>query len=699
MPVEALPQFAAGAVYFRKSNPPPDEWERDYQTASRDGLNVFRHWFLWGAIETAPGQFDWADYDRQLELGAKYGLGAVIAEHLTAPEWLYALVPDAFHVGANGQIIRSNMSASSATGFGAACLDNSAVRDRAAGFLTELARRYKGHPGLMGYDVQNEFHYFRDCFCRATMEKFRLWLREKYKELSAVNRAWRRYSYTDWTQIQPPRQLGPYPECLDWIIFRKEGMYESVQWKIDLIKAADPDALITGHGEASSLNNFTLCGSDEWRAAEKVAVYGMTYVQERHGTEAWKQLHCADLVRAGSRGKPWWHAEFQGGPVWINPFAHTQLRNRKKYDGRMVSAEDIRIWSFLSIAGGARGILSPRWRPLLDGHLFGAYGFYGSDGLPTERSDMLSAIARWANDPAQEDFFQSKPQKGELGLLVLPESLAFKTLLGQDIDSGVFDKAISGAYKAFYDNNIPVDFVDIADINQYQFLFLAYPVMGYRKHFDLLTAWVKAGGKLICQGCPAYFGEDGHVGVRQPNFDLDAFFGCTETGVEFLPDISRDIHFNYRGMPVDGRMYQQRYAVTDAAALGDYQDGGVAAAEKTHGAGKSLLIGTFPSAAYYEDSSDANRAFFAELYRWGGYTRQIIVSNPAVHARLFQGKSLYVMLINPGDRQTGCSVALTRYPSVRCVRVLWGDAPRCEGNRIDALVGAKDVLIFEIAVC
>ena len=63
-----LPQVPFGAVYFRKSNPPQQDWERDYKTAAEDGLNVFRHWFMWSAIERAPGKFDWDDYDRQLDL-------------------------------------------------------------------------------------------------------------------------------------------------------------------------------------------------------------------------------------------------------------------------------------------------------------------------------------------------------------------------------------------------------------------------------------------------------------------------------------------------------------------------------------------------------------------------------------------------------------------------------------------------------
>lgn len=64
----ADPVFPYGAVYFRKSNPPEADWARDHQNAAKLGMNVFRHWFLWSAIEVAPGQFDWRDYDRMMDL-------------------------------------------------------------------------------------------------------------------------------------------------------------------------------------------------------------------------------------------------------------------------------------------------------------------------------------------------------------------------------------------------------------------------------------------------------------------------------------------------------------------------------------------------------------------------------------------------------------------------------------------------------
>ena len=82
--VNQLPQFPYGAVYFRKSNPPKEDWATDYGTAAQDGMNIFRHWFLWSAIEIAPGVYDWSDYDRQLDLAAENGIKTIIAEFISA---------------------------------------------------------------------------------------------------------------------------------------------------------------------------------------------------------------------------------------------------------------------------------------------------------------------------------------------------------------------------------------------------------------------------------------------------------------------------------------------------------------------------------------------------------------------------------------------------------------------------------------
>jgi hypothetical protein len=131
----------------------------------------------------------------------------------------------------------------------------------------------------------------------------------------------------------------------------------------------------------------------EWRSASEVDIWGFTWVASRKGNEPWKQFHAVDLVRAGARGKPFWHAEAQAGPLWMQP----QVIHRAREDGRITDEKDVRLWNLISCAGGATGILYPRWRPLLDGPLFGAFGAFGMDGSVTPRATMAGRVARWAN--------------------------------------------------------------------------------------------------------------------------------------------------------------------------------------------------------------------------------------------------------------------------------------------------------------
>ena len=280
-------QLPYGAVYFRKSNPPREDWERDYAQASRDGYNIFRHWFMWGAIETAPGVYDWEDYDRQMELGERYGIKAIIAEMTTCvPEWGFTRYPEALCENADGRKSKSEMSVSCSVGgfYEGVCLDTAIGRELTGNFLEALAKRYKGHPSLLGYDVWNECNYSHDyCYCKDTKQMFRAWLKVRYGTLDALKEAWHRYSLTSWEEVQPPPKLALYTECNDWLLFRKEQAYHQMKWKTERLRAADPDCLITAHGTAQSLENMALGGSDEWMAGEQVEVYGLTFVQSRKG--------------------------------------------------------------------------------------------------------------------------------------------------------------------------------------------------------------------------------------------------------------------------------------------------------------------------------------------------------------------------------------------------------------------------------
>ena len=688
--------FPYGAVYFRKSNPPEQDWARDHATAARLGMNTFRHWFMWEAIEVAPGKYDWSDYDRMMDLAAKNGIKVVIAEFVTsAPEWVFDKYPHARFKGSDDSVIYSGVSGSSATGgFPGLCLDNEDVKALAEKFLVALVERYKNHPATLGYDVWNENTYGGGapqrmyCYCEATQRKYRDWLRGRYGTLDALGKVWHRYSYADWNNVHPPRNFAGYPESLDWLDFRVDDAFRLMKWRTDLVRKLDHKNKVVAHGVAGTLESLPSSMHNEWRSAELVDTWGLTWIAARKGNELWKQFHALDLVRGGSRGKPFWHAEAQAGPLWMQP----QVINRKREDGRIPDEKDVRLWNLIDCAGGATGILYPRWRPLLDGPLFGAFGAFGMDGSVTPRAEMTGQVARWAN--AHPEIWRSRPVKGDIGLVFAPESEMFNYV--QQGSTSQYAQSIRGAYQAFFDNNIQADFVHIDNIQEYPVIYLPYPVMLKSGSAKKLMEYVRGGGALVSEGLPGYFGDHGKVGTVQPNDELDRMFGAKESYVEFTPDILDNLTMKVRGSQIYGRYFLQAYSPAGGAVAGNYEDGRVAAIEHEFGKGKALLIGSFPGGGYYLHHSASGKAFFAGLLAWAKAEPRLHTDAPGAQARLHTGAGgSYLYVVNP-DRAAR-KVAVMLGSAFESGEDVWGGRKvTVKGRSVEVEVGDRDVAVIHL---
>jgi beta-galactosidase len=689
--------FPYGAVYFRKSNPPAADWARDHKTAAQVGMNTFRHWFLWSAIEIAPGKFDWADYDRMMDLAAANGLKVVIAEFTTcAPEWAFRKYSQAKYKANDGTTQGSEIGASTVVGgFPGLCLDNAEAQAAAERFLTALALRYRDHPALLGYDIWNENTYNgggakkMNCYCEGTKARLREWLKARYGSLDAVGKAWNRYSYETWEDVEPPENVGPYADSMDWLEFRIDDAFRLLKWRVDLFRRLDPHHLIAAHGVAGTLESLPTSTHNEWRSAELMDVWGLTWIASRHGNAPWLQYQALDLVRGGSRGKPFWHAEAEAGPLWMQP----QVIGRPREDGRQPDAEDVRIWNLISCAGGARGILYPRWRPLLDGPLFGAFGPFAMDGSVTPRAEMAGKVAKWAN--AHPEVWKARPVKGDVGLLFVPESELFN--FAQQGGTEYYAQSIRGAYQAFFDSNVQADFVALKDIAEYKLVYLAYPVMLKQETVERLKEYVHGGGTLVCEGLPAYFGDHGHVGTVQPNYGLDEVFGAREKYVEFDPDLSEQLMFEVSGNKIYGRYFRQDYDVHGGKAVGQYSNGNVAAVQNEFGQGKTLLMGSFPGAGYYLHHGEATKILFAGFLKMAGLTPQVAIDDRALQARLHAGvDGRIVWVTNPTRTEKKVTVTVGGEGFHSAEDVWGGVAIACAGQTFVVSVPARDAVVARL---
>ena len=690
---EVLTAFHAGAVYFRKTNPPRDDWARDHRVAVEDGHTLFRHWVPWNAVEVAPGVFDWSDYDRQMDLAAETGIHVILAEMLVdSPEWLIRSLPHARVETRSGDRRAGEMHISCATGgHHALCLDNTEVEDAATRYLAALAERYRDHPALLGYDIWNECSFYssdRLCHCPATQRRFRAWLRERYESPAALGQAWHRLSVTTWDDVELSRQVTLYPDVLDGIRFQLDNAFHWMRWRRDVLKRHDPEHLVVAHGNARSFADIVTACGDDWRAAEVADVFGYTYY---HGTGC-NPFLAGDLIRSASRGKLFWRAEAVGDSQWSG----RRLGSPRPEMDAMSDPENIRLDCLTSMACGATAYQNPRWRPLLDGPLFGSFGWYGMDGSRTARSEIMKGIAQWAHIPEMAPVWRARPMRGEVALLIDEDAQAFAyTMQG---NTEIYARCVQGAYQAFLDANIQCDFARLDDIGGYPLLYVPFPVALSDRTVAVLREWVAQGGTLLAEACFGYLNDRAHALPHQPNRGFADVFGCTESGVSFGLDRMDDLVLTTGEGSLPAGLYRQTYTLQGGTAAGWTPEGAIAVVDHTFGKGRSRLVGSMPGYGYYRAPSASARAWYAGLLAFAGRPRRVIVDRAGVTARLWQGDAAhYLWVLNTGPD------ALTARVEIDPATVAWsrvnplrGPAAASGVRGLTVNVPGRDAAVFEV---
>jgi beta-galactosidase len=577
---------------------------------------MFRHWFTWASVHIAPDTFDWEPFDRHLALAGKYGIKTIIAEHIyEAPDWLYHRYPQARRELAGGQIHSSAMGPSNGIGLTRMCLDNPEVLEEAKKFLFELGKHYRENPGLYGYDIWNECSLYNAndmCYCPATQNAFRTWLREKYGgNLDKLRNAWRRYSLTCWEEIEMPRQIQPFPDTVDMIRFQNDRAQELMKIRRDTIREADKKNFIVAHGNAKTFCDLPACG-DDYRAAEFCDIYGYTF---------WYGNRChallgGDMIRIAAGGKEFWRAEAIGNSDWQDRGGRVKPVMEKE---EMADPANIRLDALMSLAAGARGFINPRWRALQDGPLFDGYGWYNLDGSRSERSEEVRRIARWANDPALLPLWKSQPLRGQAGLLLLEESQIFCYSFYNNTD--YYSLAYQGAYEAFLDAGIQADPIRLEHIGRYPLIYLPFPIALSDETIKTLSTWVEQGGVLAAEGCFGYFSAEGHAFEHQPSRGLDTLTGARQNRVSFGPDRWQGLEFSTLYGRGGGGVFRQSYLPSGGRAIAWYDDGQIAGVENSFGKGKVRLMGTMAGYGYKLSGQEPRAATLVSGTGNGEYLR------------------------------------------------------------------------------
>ena len=329
---------------------PHEIWDRDLELfgqAHIDTLTV--NVFSWAMLQPAEHTYDFTVLDRILAKLAAAGHSVCLATSTAAhPAWMARAYPDVTRVDFEGRRHVFGQRHNS-------CPNSPAYRRFSVELAGRIAERYGApdHPAsgiIAAWHVNNE--YGGNCYCEHCGEAFRVWLRERYGTLAALNEAWNTtfwsHTFHAWAEIVPPNALsehwgGPNVTAfqgitLDYLRFSSDSLLSSFIDEKAAIRRFSPDVPVTTNlmGMYRPLDYF------RW-APHLDFVSWDNYPPDMQSQARMALTH--DLMRGLKGGQPFWLMEQTPSQTSCRPF------NPVKRPGVM------RLWSYQAVAHGADAVL------------------------------------------------------------------------------------------------------------------------------------------------------------------------------------------------------------------------------------------------------------------------------------------------------------------------------------------------------
>ena len=222
---------------------PEEIWPEDACLMQDAGINlVSLGIFSWVKMEPHPGVFDFEWLDGLMDLLHAHNISVNLATPTASPPaWMVRLHPELLPVNENGVTLWHGSRRHY-------CPHNPDYHQYATRIATQLAERYRNHPALAMWHVDNEYAcHFGECFCANSAAAFREWLKLRYTTLEKLNYTWGSafwgQKYMDWEEIMPPRTSPSYANStqqLDWKRFSSDSWLACFDEQKTILSAITP---------------------------------------------------------------------------------------------------------------------------------------------------------------------------------------------------------------------------------------------------------------------------------------------------------------------------------------------------------------------------------------------------------------------------------------------------------------------------
>jgi beta-galactosidase len=333
----------------------PEQWPvsvrlEDLELMQEAGVNFLSVGiFSWALLEPAEGTYDFAWLDEVMDNLAGIGVKVALATATAAPPaWLVRKHPEILPVTADGTVLgpgsRRHYTPSSAV-----------YRRYATGITRVLAERYKDHPALALWHVDNELGcHVSEFYGKEDAAAFRVWLERRYGSIGALNASWGTafwsQNYGSFEEILPPAvapsTLNPGQQ-LDFQRFNSWALMDYYRGLVAVLREVTPGVPCTTNLMASSATK----SMDYFDWAKDLDVIANDHYLVAADPERQIELaFSADLTRGIAGGDPWILMEHSTSAV------NWQPRNQPKMPGEMLRN------SLAHVARGADAVMFFQWR-------------------------------------------------------------------------------------------------------------------------------------------------------------------------------------------------------------------------------------------------------------------------------------------------------------------------------------------------
>lgn len=518
-------QLYVGANYHPHDDKNMEKIKKDIQLMKAAGLNVVRMGHLaWDSYEPSEGKFDFAWFDKVMDLMNDADIKVIldIAIH-PAPIWLHHKYPSIDVVDVNGNRLYANHRYMDDVG-------DPMYQKYALRYTDTLTKRYKKHPALIAFGIDNESGDGPISYSETVRKRFIAWLKKKYFTLDNLNKAWatqrwsRKLNQFDEVGLPVAVYSTTVPEkMLDFRRFISDEINQLLFKVLDRINTNAPNALTnTNAWYYSAMKYFDYTPI---AYSGKITREGFGFYAGNSLTTNWGVVNALfGMARVQFEStNPFWCSEFTtmtAVPNSIRKSAYASLL----YGNQMVCG-----WTWQSMHSGEEQYLE---------------GMVDWDGIPNRKYDEYKKIA--TEFKKIEKYFPYKLQ-AEAGL-----AFSFPSQIASAYFPERHDEQLQACFDLFYYRNMDARVVEISrSALNYKLLFVPGIAVMDETTANKIRDYVKNGGTVVMTSNSAIVDETGKVFASTHPGRLADVFGIRVASYEETESLNEISRKSFKGKKLE----------------------------------------------------------------------------------------------------------------------------------------------------